>query len=146
MTRLTGSSDGGYVRNGADVIRSAASRIQLSLPDYSSSELEGHYPDGGRARFIAAATERGLGPAELDHKRRKWLVEARILLTASILFFLGGFLWLIPADSAFELVMCVGFFGGAVAVLSLAFRADFAAWQIRERRFGSVREYLDARF
>jgi hypothetical protein len=108
--------------------------------------IRGRYADGGRSRFQELMRENGLSAADLPRLevmrtrqfRAMCLVSAlALLIGAAVPFFTDD--WLITISG-----LIFGLF--SLVFLAVGVRHDFAAWQIRERRFGGLREYLDLRW
>ncbi|MBK0024392.1 hypothetical protein IAE29_22800 [Ochrobactrum sp. S46] len=99
------------------------------------------YLDGGVDRFHQLSS--GLKSTEIDAALAAWDRDSSIYMVAGcvalasipILYFLGY--------ASFYLLI-----GGclvAIVTFSLAMKADFRAWQIRQGRVGSVRDYFNDR-
>ncbi len=105
----------------------------------------GRHVDGGRAHFREMVKSRGLSDGQLTQLHVRHLVLAFVFVLAAVASQIYGLYMMFTADD-----MLAVFGGGAVAAvffafMALAMRHDFAAWQIRMRRFGGFSEYLATR-
>lgn len=105
----------------------------------------GRYADGGRARFAEMARDRRLDQAGLGQIRADHLKFRTTYAAFGVFCLLAGM-----ASVAFSGTMVTILGGGVFALFAfvfaaLAMRADYAAWQIGQRRFGGFRDYLDNR-
>lgn len=124
-------------RRAADAIRP----IKLTKDDFLGA-FYGRYEDDGRSRFREMVRDQGLTKETLNHvlarHRRDFIVSLIIASCCAVLavaFILNG-------SSGFNLLGSLVFgifmFGFAIK----AFGADYAAFQIRHRKFCSLRTYL----
>jgi hypothetical protein len=111
-----------------------------------SGAIRGRYADGGRERFAQLMQEQGLGVADLPRlegmRTRQFhamcvISAIALLLGAAVPFFTDDYLIMISG-------LIFGLF--SLVFLAIGLRHDFAAWQIRSRRFGGMREYLEERW
>ena len=121
-------------------------KAALMPPKTSREEIElglqGRYRDGGRERFremmrMQQVVEQDL--AELAANRRR----------AAIICFLGsavclaiGTVLMVQAGSVSEKIFGFVTSFTSITLLAIGIRHDFSRWQIVNRRFGGLREYL----
>lgn len=105
----------------------------------------GRHGDGGRARFVELVESRNLDDAALEQIATGHRGANLSFGLAALLVFVFGLVSIIRASSAISITsgIAVALFGAVFA--ALAIRADFARWQIKSRRFGGLREYLNRR-
>ncbi|PTX52487.1 hypothetical protein IQ03_01260 [Gemmobacter caeni] len=108
--------------------------------------IRGRYQDGGRARFATMAAERGLSEADLLAMERMRIAQFRMMTLVSLIALFAGSA--IPFLTEDWLISVSGLIFGLFSLLflTIGLRHDFAAWQIRNRRFGGIREYFDDRW
>jgi len=124
----------------------AALRIDRVSRDEARGALWGRYEDGGRARFGDMAHERGLTESDLQTLEQMRLRQFHMLaLIAAFALLAGG---AIPFFTSDWLITFSGLVFGMFSLifLMIGLRHDFAAWQIRQRRFGGIREYINDRW
>lgn len=130
---------------GADQARGVLRPERVSREE-ARGALHGRYEDGGRARFAQVMAQQGVPDRDL-----KGLEENRIRLFRFMVALSGLTLALgaaIPFLTDDWLIMISGLIFGLFSLVFLAvgLRHDFAAWQIRNRRFGGIREYVEDRW
>jgi hypothetical protein len=129
----------GAARVGFDLIKVGLKTFRpLRMPPKGSFSYEDH--DGGYERFQRQVEAVKFSEEAINLAFHKWEREARIFLVAT-----AASLGLIPALFLFASI-------GGTAVLSLLLltltfallgtRASFRAWQISQRRMGSLRSFL----
>jgi len=108
--------------------------------------IQGRYADGGRLRFEDLMRHNGLGADDLPRLEAMRTRQFRAMCVVSGLSLLLGAG--VPFFTDDWLIMISGLIFGlfSLVFLTVGVRHDFAAWQIRERRFGGLREYLDQRW
>lgn len=119
---------------------STITKVERLDPERISETYRGTEADGGRAKFAQMAEAQGLDEDRLDESAGAHRVTAIIFLLCGILFF---------GVSVFHVVTGAMFWGVVYFPLSLLFAAlwfrnAFRAWQIRNRRFGSLSEFIKA--
>lgn len=107
--------------------------------------LSGRYEDGGRRRFREAAAQQGWDETDLQQRERQWRQQARVFLVAGLGLIAIPVAWCLLQPGLFALAMLVPGLTVPAALLAVSIKADFAAWQIRERRFGGLRDYFQTR-
>lgn len=131
----------GFLRHRGKMAAQALKPKKLSRADLLAA-FHGRYDDDGRARFVAAVREEGLNKyalaALLERHRREFMTSlglAAVCATLAVGFILSG-------GAAVRYIGAVIFmifmFGFAIK----AFGADFAAFQIRKRRFCGLQTYF----
>lgn len=128
-----------------DVVRRTFRVEKLSREEVRNG-IQGRYKDGGRQRFREMYSSRGLGESDLDGLARNRERQALAMTAVAVFALISG-----AAAPFFTDVFVISLSGlvfgvFSLAFLAIAFRHDYAAWQIRARRFGGVREYIDARW
>ena len=110
------------------------------------ASYEGRYTDGGLSRFRVAVERQELGDADLQWLERRWASERLVYGLAAIVFALAGpALWILGNGGPWVITaILVMLF--AVCFFAAAVRSDFSRWQVANRRFGGVVEYLSTRF
>lgn len=114
---------------------------RISLED-AKTGFQGRHGDGGRARFREEVERAGMDEAAIDGLSLTLRQQSRIMLgLGGLLVVLGVVFMLVSQD------WLIRFSGLTLALMSLicgsmALRYDFSAWQLRERRFGGLGEYL----
>lgn len=135
-----GSLTGGLVA-ARDMLRPAP----LDSGDFMAG-LRGRHADGGVARFRAHMREGGTDARELPGIESTHRSISRSYAAMTLVCVLAAVLYVSRFPGIFSglgamVLMLFGF-----AFLAVSVRHDFAAWQIRVRRFAGFREYLDLRF
>lgn len=104
---------------------------------------EGRYADGGREKFAEAAAANGwMREDDLDRREKGWRLQARLYFACAPIILLCALAWMFVAPSWFAVMMLMPALLIPLAFLAVAIKADYSAWQIRERRFGGLREYF----
>jgi hypothetical protein len=130
------------VTGGAEQAKSAL-RITRVDKEEARGAIRGRYKDGGRARFAEMARERGLSDRDLEEMAHMRVTQFRMMVLVSLVSLIAGAA--IPFFTDDWLISISGFIFGlfSLVFLMIGFRHDFAAWQIRNRRFGGIREYFE---
>ena len=105
----------------------------------------GRYADGGRARFRAAAAQAGLDKAALDRLAACRRRHARAACAAAAVLLVAGVVLPFLAQDRAATLAGLGLGPLVLAMLAMALRSDYAAWQIGQRRFGGFAEYAGLR-
>lgn len=131
--------------DGADQARGALRPERVTKNEVRGA-IRGRYADGGRSRFAELAAQQGLGPADLDGIELMRIRQFRAMCAVSLLALVLGAA--VPFLTSDRLIMISGLIFGlfSLVFLTIGLRHDFAAWQIRSRRFGGIREYLHDRW
>lgn len=129
----------------AEEARSALMPERITREEARSAIL-GRYPDGGRARFAQLMAQRGVHERDLHVLERMRVRQFRAMCTVSLIALLLGAV--IPFLTDDGLIMMSGLIFGlfSLVFLTIGLRHDLAAWQIRNRRFGGIREYVEDRW
>lgn len=126
-----------------------ATRDRARLAEISREDVEaginGRYADGGRERFRQMELAEGWTAGELQNRERSWKMQSRLYLLGAIVALLLPVAWVLFQPGWFALMMLVPGLVVPLALGAVAVKADFAAWQIRERRFGGLRDYFRGR-
>jgi hypothetical protein len=142
--RLNGGVLGRVNAITAETVKSAARRIrveEISAPE-ARTGFEGRYPDGGATRFAQMVAQKGLDASQLDAKKKDWERQARLFFAVALLALGIPPVWIMLDPGPFAFLMIpVGLLIGA-GLLGMGVRASFSAWQIGQRRFGGLREFL----
>lgn len=139
-------------RVGRETLSGGAEQARCVLrPERVSREeargaYHGRYEDGGRARFAQVMAQQGVPERDLAG-----LEASRARLFRYMIGFSGVALTfgaVIPFLTDDWLIMISGLIFGlfSFVFLAIGLRHDFAAWQIRNRRFGGIREYVEDRW
>ena len=75
--------------------------------------------------------------------------NSRIAWTAAAAAIAGvilSFVFVLSGQGAVGILSGFGIFIFSLVFAAIALRQDFVAWQIRERRFGSLKDYLEGKF
>ncbi len=139
-------------RVGRDTLYGGASEARGVLKPEPVSREEAHgayhgrYADGGLARFSQVMAQRGVQDRDLAELEATRLRLFRFMAGLSLLTLVLGAA--IPFLTEDWLIMISGLIFGlfSLVFLAIGLRHDFAAWQIRNRRFGGIREYLEDRW
>jgi len=133
------------ISGSVDEARSVLRADRVSREEVQGA-IRGRYPDGGRARFVMMAEERGLSAADLTAMERMRVTQFRMMVAVSLVSLIAGAA--IPFLTDDWLISVSGLIFGLFSLLFLmiGLRHDFAAWQIRNRRFGGIREYFEDRW
>lgn len=108
--------------------------------------INGRYEDGGRARFRQVMAQNGVSERDLPALERMHVQNFLAMCAISLLALGAGAA--IPFLTDDWLIMASGLVFGlfSLVFLLIGLRHDFSAWQIRNRRFGGIREYVEARW
>lgn len=125
--------------------RSSLSVEKIS-PDEVRNAYRGRYKDGGRERFRESFSGSGLSEEDLTVLASNRRAQAFIMVVAAAFALFAG-----AAMPFFTTIFVISLSGLVFGIFSLlflaiAFRHDYAAWQIESRRFGGVKEYIDIRW
>lgn len=104
----------------------------------------GRYEDGGRAAFAELVKREGLSEQGLQQIARWHSWAAMGYLAAALAVLVLAVIQFTSYDLSLGL-MAVAMFVVSLPLAALALRHAFAGWQIRERRFGGLGEYLRGR-
>ena len=130
----------GATNSALDAVRPA----EFDKEDFFAG-YRGRHADGGKARFNEMVETRGLAGTQLNMIRAQHLRLALIFVAAAAAALFYGLYMMFTAGEL------LGIFGGAAvsalffAFMALSLRHDFAAWQLKVRRFGGFSEYLATR-
>lgn len=105
----------------------------------------GRHADGGRARFRAAAAQAGLDEAALDRLAASRRRHAGAACAAAAALLIAGVALPFLAQDRAATLAGLGLGPLVLAMLAMALRSDYAAWQIGQRRFGGFAEYAGLR-
>lgn len=126
-----------------------ATRDRARLAELTKEDVEagikGRYADGGRERFKQLELEHGWTSSDLDRRQRSWKMQSRLYLLGAVAGLLLPVVWVLLQPGWFALLMLAPGLVVPLALGAVAVKADFAAWQIRERRFGGLRDYFNGR-
>lgn len=131
--------------DGADEARNALRPERVSRAEVHGA-YQGRYPDGGRARFAQVMAQQGVPERDLPHLAA---MRARLFHTMCVIGLITLCLGTaVPFFTDDWLIMISGLIFGLFSLIFflIGLRHDFAAWQIRNRRFGGIREYLQDRW
>lgn len=144
-TPHVGSIGGDLLRGGSDEARKSLEIKRIDRAEVLNA-YRGRYSDGGVARFSEMADEYGLSDDDLLILESERVRQFQIMCVFAAVCFVVGFLF--PFLTSDLLIVASGFVFGifSLVFLVIGLRHDFAAWQIRNRRFGGLREYLDIRW
>lgn len=133
------------VTGSAEEARSAL-RIKRVDKEEARGAIRGRYSDGGRARFAHLAQEQGLSDRDLEEMAHMRVTQFRMMCLVSLVSLVIGAA--IPFFTDDRLISVSGLIFGlfSLVFLMIGLRHDFAAWQIRNRRFGGIREYFEDRW
>jgi hypothetical protein len=108
--------------------------------------IRGRYDDGGRARFAQVMAQQGVPERDLPRLEEMRVRQFYAMCAVSLLALCLGAA--VPFLTDDWLIMISGLIFGLFSLVFLAvgLRHDFAAWQIRNRRFGGIREYVEDRW
>lgn len=102
----------------------------------------GRYEDGGRARFAQMVQGENLDDVQIDAMGTHHRTLTIAFLLASFAALLGALYFLFMSESALESLTGITLLMVMLTFLSMALRHHFSAWQIRNRRFGGLGEFL----
>lgn len=108
--------------------------------------LSGRYADGGVGRFRAEMGRRNLNGRQLDRIAAGHLRIAMIFLAAASGSFALAAWWMLSGHGLNGFLYGLAIFIAVLVFVALSLRHDYSAWQIRERRFGGFRDYVQGRF
>jgi hypothetical protein len=130
---------------GVDQARSVLKPERVTREE-ARSAYHGRYEDGGRARFSQVMAQQGVPDRDLPVLEASRVRLFRFMAALSLLTLVMGAV--IPFLTDDWLIMISGLIFGlfSLVFLAIGFRHDFAAWQIRNRRFGGIREYVEDRW
>lgn len=104
----------------------------------------GRYEDGGREAFQTMCDQEGIDSPGLLRIAHLHLLSMALYLTAAASIFAFGISQAVKHELPFTL-MSLGYLVVVPVLVALALRHGFCRWQIRERRFGGLGEYLRGR-
>lgn len=113
--------------------------------DEAKAGYEGRYRDGGWKRFADMVAASRLTEADLRDKVRDWRNQAIIFLAGAFLMLIAGLAWMIFNRSGFSAFVGLASLSLFAALVALSGKCDYSAWQIENRRFAGLREYIHAR-
>lgn len=131
------------VRESAKQARSTLTPRAASHDEIVSS-FRGRHSDGGKAAFKARMTDMGLSEADLNTMAMGRRTSAFILQAAGLLFLTIAIHGFTISDTPLALGSTISVLGAAMLLQLIGGKLHFEAWQIRERRFGGLREFLRA--
>lgn len=123
-----------------------ALRPTAANPAELMAGLNGRYEDGGRERFATMMSEMGLVGQDLSSVEAAHNRNFALLLGSTGAFMAGTVVMILFGSGSFGLMAAIILTIFALASAVNAIRADYSAWQIRQRAFGGFREYLRSRF
>ena len=131
--------------DGADQARHVLRPERVSRQE-AQGALRGRYEDGGRARFAQLMAQQGLKERDLADLERMRTRQFRAMCAVSALaLLLGATIPFLTDDGLITMSgLILGLF--SLVFLAIGLRHDLAAWQIRNRRFGGIFEYVNARW
>lgn len=107
----------------------------------------GGYADGGVARFAELAREQGMGEAQLVERQRQWKWASMFQIICGVALFIAGIFGMLTSDgSVFDLVIYTTYCLVAFMLAFVGLLLAFLSWQVKERRIGGFKEYLEALF
>lgn len=115
-------------------------------PDEFRKGVSGRYADGGRGRFKNEMGRRKLNEHQIDLIADGHLRIALVFLCSGAGSFALAAWWMLSGQGLNGFLFGVGIFIAVLVFVALSIRHDYAAWQIRERRFGGFRDYVESRF
>lgn len=130
-----------HLSHGLTRARETLTPVEADRDDLKQG-YKGRYPDGGRARFAEMVAAEGLGEAEIEAMRVHHRVLSIVFLAASFGCILGTIWTLLQASSVLETATGITLLILMLTFLSMALRHHYSEWQIRERRFGGLGEFL----
>jgi hypothetical protein len=105
----------------------------------------GRYRDGGRTRFTDLVAAHRLTEDDLRAKVREWRSHAAVFAAGAFLMLIAGLTWMIFSPGGFSAFVGLAALSLSAALLALAGKCDYSAWQIEQRRFAGLRDYLRSR-
>ena len=111
-------------------------------PEEIRSGYHGRYKDGGKARFQQMVVEENLSENRLDELAYDLRNQARVVFCSGLFFLLLGVFISFTGESWSALRNGLGTSLASLIFIALGLRQDFCRWQVEERRFGALREYL----
>ncbi|WLS01378.1 hypothetical protein [Shinella sumterensis] len=143
--RLLGLRSAGEMaaRNLSAGIETGREALQALRPKgrLTKDSFKDQYSDGGIRRFHELSA--GMSEAEINNALRCWDRDSSIYMLTGC-----GALAAIPVAYLFEYRSFFMLIGGcilAATAFALSMKSDFRAWQIRQGRIGSVRDYFKDR-
>ena len=121
--------------------RERAKPADLTREDVEAG-LSGRYADGGKARFDELFEKEGWTEEGLAKRASRWRLQALFYLLGAIIALGASLAWVLTSPGWFAVLMLVPGLCVPLGLLAIALKADFAAWQIRSRRFGGLRDYF----
>ena len=106
----------------------------------------GRHSDGGQKAFATMVERKGLNDDDLAMIEDNWRRTARSTAAIGALPVIVGLLFIIWANGVLDILLGIACLLFSLVFFALALRADFAQWQIRQRRFAGFRDYLDIRW
>lgn len=120
-----------------DDIKQNAGFIRGLFSNIFSSERVVH-----NETFEDAVNRLNLGKADIDQSYARHQLIALCNGGIAALITLYLLYSLISADNFFDVFYCIAAVGPLVLFLSIAFRASFRCWQIRQKRLGGLSEFI----
>lgn len=108
--------------------------------------FQGRYADGGRKAFEDLAGRRNYSDEDLEKRANQFQIAAYVAAVATLALVVGISAWPMMSDGLFAVVGTISFATTSVFLASMTVKYDYAAWQIRQRRFGSLKDYFATRF
>lgn len=128
----------GMIYGGMKGNAKTAFHVEKLDPEQASKGFHGAYEDGGRESFASFAAREGLSDSDIKalsafHKTHSMVFLAGMMFFFAIVifYFIQGHVWW-----GFVYLPVTMTFG------AMSFRHAFTSWQARERRFGSISEFL----
>lgn len=107
--------------------------------------LDGRYADGGKSRFEAEMARRNLTKTQLDNIAFGHVRTALIFMAAAAGCFGLAAWWMLSGHGLNGFIYGLAVFVAVLVFVAMSVRHDYSAWQIRQRRFGGFRDYLQSR-
>lgn len=106
---------------------------------------KGRYKDGGSARFEEMRRARRLSDADLQNIEGGLRRGALLFSLLALVFLIVAFFFMALATDALSFLSGLALLAASFPCGSIALRCSFSAWQVKERRMGAFRDYLDKR-
>lgn len=127
--------------------RSAKQVISLTPldPDDVKAGLHGRYEDGGAQRFRQLMAQMNVKDHDLPGLERARKRASALYLVASITLIVFAIYQIAFAGGRVTSFASAANIVAALGLGLMAVKADFSRWQISERRFGALTEYMQTR-
>lgn len=103
---------------------------------------EGRHADGGRAAFAEQMARFKIGDADLPGIAKSYARSTWLFGIFAVIFFAFGVFSIAAGGSTLSVLSGFAIIVTSLVIAALALRQSFSGWQVRNRRFGGVREYL----